>query len=65
MKRLPIPARFHALANNLGVSVRHFINDYAVRDNYLSLHEAGEIALTTEERNYLINLLTNRMERRK
>ena len=63
MKRLPVPARFHELAAHLGVGVRHFINHYAVGDNYLSLHEAGRIELTKEEREYLINLMMGRMAR--
>ena len=60
MKRLPIPARFHEISAHLGVSVRHYINNYAVRDDYLSQHEKGEIELTKEERDYLINLLMER-----
>lgn len=63
MKRLPVPARFHEFAAHLGVGVRHFINNYAVGDNYLSLHEAGRIELTKEEREYLINLMMGRMAR--
>ena len=63
MKRLPVPARFQEFAAHLGVGVRHFINHYAVGDNYLSLHEAGRIELTKEEREYLIHLLMKRMER--
>ena len=47
----------------LGVSVRHFINDYAIRDDYLALHEKGQIKLTKEEREYLINILMGRQER--
>ena len=64
MKRLPIPERFRSLASQLGVSARHFINDYAVRDNYLSMHEKGQITLSKEEREYLINLMMGRMKRR-
>ena len=63
MKRLPIPERFHSIASQLGVSVRHFIDDYAVRDDYLSMHEKGQIVLSKEEREYLINLMMGRMER--
>ena len=63
MKRLPVPARFQEFAAHLGVGVRHFINHYAVGDNYLSLHEAGRIELTKEEREYLINLMMGRMAR--
>ena len=63
MKRLPIPERFHYIAAQLGVGIRHFINDYAVRDDYLSMHEKGEIVLSKEEREYLINLMVGRSER--
>ena len=63
MKRLPIPARFHEIAAHLGVGVRHYINDYAVRGNILSKHEQGHCDLTQEERKYIINLMMGRMER--
>ena len=63
MKRLPIPERFHSIASQLGVSVRHFINDYAIGDDYLHMHEKGQITLSKEEREYLINLMMGRMER--
>ena len=63
MKRLPIPGRFRFLASQLGVGIRHFINDYAVRDDYLHMHETGQITLSQEEREYLINLMMGRMER--
>ena len=63
MKRLPIPERFQQRAAMLGVSVRHFINDSAIRDDYLNLHEKGEIRLTKEEQAYLINILMGRQER--
>ena len=63
MKRLPIPERFQQMAARLGVSVRHYINDYAIRDDFLALHEKGEIRLTKEEQAYLINILMGRQER--
>jgi hypothetical protein len=63
MKRLPVPERFQTLASQLGVGIRHWINDYAIRDDYLSMHEKGEIKLFKEEREYLINLMMRRMER--
>ena len=63
MKRLPIPERFRLYASLIGVSVSHFINYYAVGDNYLSMHEKGQITLSKEEREYLINLMMGRMER--
>jgi len=59
MKPLPIPERFHSIASQLGVSVSHFINDLAV---YV-MHEKGQIVLSKEEREYLINLMMGRMER--
>ena len=63
MKRLPIPGRFRFLASYIGVSASHFINYYAVQDDYLSMHEKGQITLSKEEREYLINLMMGRMER--
>ena len=63
MKRLPIPDSFQKNSDRLGVSVRHFINDYAIRDDYLAMHEKGQIELTKEEQAYLINILMGRQER--
>jgi len=63
MKRLPIPDSFKQQAAWLGISVRHFINDYAIRDNYLTMHEKGARELTKEEREYLINSLIGKQER--
>ena len=63
MKRLPIPPRFHAIAERLGIGVRHFINDYAIRDNYLGRHEEGLLTRDKDERDYLINIMVNRSSR--
>ena len=60
MKRLPIPTGFQQSADALGITVRHFINDYAIRGGYLYRHEKGELRLAKEERDYLINILMGR-----
>ena len=65
MKRLPIPVRFHDIAERLGISDRYFINHHLIRGNILSRHEQGHCDLTKEERQYLINLMMKRMERMK
>ena len=65
MKRLPIPVRFHGIAERMGISDRQYINHHLIRGDVLTLHEKGKVYLTKEEREYLINLLMGRMERMK
>ena len=55
MPRRPIPARFQAIAAQLGIDARYFIQAYAIRDDFLDQHRQGKITLSDEERMYLMD----------
>ena len=55
MSGRPIPARFQAIASQLGIDARYFIKTYAIRDDFLDQHRQGKITLSNEERMYLMD----------